>query len=422
MTCYIVGEAEFMLTLLWCIPSSIIILSFLYGIPSFYSILRNLKEHIWVRVEVNDDPASAGSIDVAVVIPLYMEDGHSIEETFRSIAKQRYCYGRIDVYVVLEQRDKETFHNVLNSINTLIEKGLSVYLFINSSQRKSKASSINALLKHVREFYQAVVIFDGGDRVLDEHYIEKVAKLVAEGYSVVSAKVYRIGRNVLGKLSYIDTLLWYNVGLPGLAKVIGTPLVSGEGLTLSVSFLNKLNGFPEVLAEDAYLTIFTSCYSEKVALLDSVILEGAPMDLKSLIRQRIRWYRGSLECLRDVVTKHRKRLSKKKLILLIIAYLQPVALTAPFLAAVILMLSPALQIPTITLTLAKIELLSIALAPAYLVLYHKILDPTLLLTPIHWVFQGLLALIALTPVKVTWFRTANRSNITLTKDIASLEF
>jgi len=409
-----ITEAGFMLALIWYLPSSIIILSLLYGIPSLFSILQNLKERTWIRIDVGDDPPiPPNSIDIAVVVPLYKEDMHSIDETLKSIAKQRHTYGKIDVYIVVEQGDRETILNVLHSMHILCKRGISTYLFINGGGRKSKASSINALLKHVKEFYRAVVVFDGGDKVLDEYYIEKVSRLISEGYSVVGAKVYRVGRNILGKLSYIDTLLWYNVGLPGLAKIVGTPLVSGEGLALSTSFLNKIHGFPEVLAEDAYLAILASYYGEKVALLDSIILEGAPVNLKSLVKQRIRWYRGSLECLKDVITKHRRRLSKKRLILLIIAYLQPVALTAPFIATIVLAMSMIVQVPHITITLAKIELISMAFAPTYLVLSYKLLDPALVLAPLHWVFQGLLALIALTPMKITWLRTTNRSHINI---------
>jgi cellulose synthase/poly-beta-1,6-N-acetylglucosamine synthase-like glycosyltransferase len=403
-----------MLSLLWYLPSSIIILSFLYGIPSLYSILRNLKERMWIRVNVDCDPiAPPSSIDIAVVVPLYQEDKRSIEETLKSIAKQRYTYGKIDVYIVLEQRDRGTLLNVMDSMRSLLESGVSTYVFINGGKRKTKASSINALLKYVKEFYKAVVVFDGGDVVLDEYYIEKIARLIAEGYGVVGAKVYRTGRNILGRLSYVDTVLWYNVGLPGLAKVVGMPLVSGEGLAVSTAFLSKVNGLPEVLAEDAYLAILASYYGEKVALLDSVILEGAPVNLRSLVRQRIRWYRGSIECLKDVITKHRKNLDKKKLILLVVAYLQPVALTAPFIAVVVLILSMVVQVPSLTIALAKIELISIALAPTYLLLSYKFLDLALVLAPLNWVFQGILAVIALTPVKVTWLRTANRSHINI---------
>lgn len=402
-----------MLSILWCIPTSIIIMSFIYGIPSFFSAVANLRRKVWLNIDVENDSNSLNDdpFDVAILIPLYMEDESSVRETFKSISKQRYRLGKVDVYVILENNDLKTLIHVFENIDMLIEKGFGIYIFMNRGERKSKASSINLVLKYVTHFYGAFIILDGGDNILDSLYIEKVAKLTLSGYSIVGAKVYRVGNNIIGKLSYIDTFLWYNVGLPGLAKFIGTPLVSGEGLTLSARFLEKIGGMPEVLAEDAYLSILASFYNEKIALLDTPIIEGAPSNIRSLVNQRIRWYRGTLQCFKDTVTKHRKILSKKKLILLTLAYLQPVALTAPSIALIILIASQFIQVPLITLVLAKIELISIFFAPSYLILYQRFLDIALIMAPINWIFQGFLAMVAMTPIRISWLRTLNRTSI-----------
>lgn len=400
-----------MLAVFWYIPASIIIISFVYGIPSFFSAISNLKNKIWLNISIdngvngnNDDP-----FDIAVLVPLYMEDATSIEETFKSISRQRYRLGRVDVYAILEDCDQKSLISVLELSSIVVEKGFNLYIYVNRDGRKSKASSINSILKHIKGFYGAFVVLDGGDNILDNTYFEKVAKLVMSGYSIVGAKVYRVGNNVIGKLSYIDTFLWYNVGLPGLAKLVGMPLVSGEGLTISSKFIEKIGGLPEVLAEDAYLSILASFYNENIALLDSPIIEGAPSNLRSLINQRIRWYRGTLQCFKDTIVKHRRFLNKKKLVLLSLTYLQPVALTAPFLAAIVLIASQFIQVPAFTVVLAKIELISIALAPSYLILHQRFLDPVLLLVPVNWIFQGFLALIAMAPVKIPWLRTLNRA-------------
>jgi len=402
-----------MLEFLWYIPSAVILLSFLYGVPSFYSVLRNLKDFVWLKVANgnNQGVSPSRTIKVAIVVPLYMEDERAVEETFRSIARQRYEIVRPDVYVVLEKEDKTTLNIVLRYIDVLTEKDLNVYVFVNGDRRKTKASSINALLKFISNLYEAVTVFDGGDKVLDERYVEKATKLIVRGYCVVGAKVYRVGYNIIGKLSYIDTILWYEVGLPGIAKIVGTPPVSGEGLTVSMKFLTAVGGFPEVLAEDAYLSILAARHGCGIGLLDTVILEGAPMNLRSMVKQRMRWYRGYIECLKHTLTRHRRYLDKKTIMLLTYTYLQPVALTAPFIAIVILAVVPFVKVPAVVVTLAKIELISIATAPMYLVLTRKLLDPVIVLVPLHWIFQGAIALAALMPVKVSWMRTLQRSYI-----------
>jgi cellulose synthase/poly-beta-1,6-N-acetylglucosamine synthase-like glycosyltransferase len=340
-----------------------------------------------------------------------MEDERAVEETFRSIARQRYEIVRPDVYVVLEKEDRATLNIVLKYIDVLVEKGLDVYIFVNGDRRKTKASSINALLKFISNLYEAITVFDGGDKVLDERYVEKATELIVRGYCVVGAKVYRVGYNIVGKLSYIDTILWYEVGLPGIAKIVRAPPVSGEGLTVSMKFLTAVGGFPEVLAEDAYLSILAAKHGCSIALVDTVILEGAPMNLRSMVKQRMRWYRGYIECLKHILTKYRKYLDKKIIMLLIYTYLQPVALTAPFISAIILVIALFIKVPTIVVALAKIELISIAAAPMYLVLTRKLLDPVIVLVPLHWVFQGAIALATLMPIKVSWMRTLQRSYI-----------
>jgi len=402
-----------MLEFLWYIPSAVILLSFLYGVPSFYSVLRNLKDFVWLKVTNgnNQDSSPSRTIKVAIVVPLYMEDERAVEETFKSIARQRYEIVRPDVYVVLEKEDKETLNIVFKYIDVLTEKDLDVYVFVNGDRRKTKASSINALLKFISNLYEAVTIFDGGDKVLDERYVEKATKLIVRGYCVIGAKVYRAGYNIIGKLSYIDTILWYEVGLPGIAKIVGAPPVSGEGLTVSMKFLTAVGGFPEVLAEDAYLSILVARHGCSIGLLDTVILEGAPMNLRSMVKQRMRWYRGYIECLKHTLTKYRRYLDKKTIMLLTYTYLQPVALTAPFISIVILVVVPFIKVPAIVVALAKIELISIATAPMYLVLTRKLLDPVIVLVPLHWIFQGAIALVALMPVKVSWMRTLQRSYI-----------
>jgi len=403
------------LAFIWYIPTTIIVLSFVYGIPSIYSIIRNLKEQVWIKIENNKNPENPETPLVAILLPFYREDRESVRRTFQSIARQKYPKDKLDIFIILENNDIETYNIVKESINILIDSGFKTTIFINKGSRRSKAHAMNNLLKNISGKYDVVMVLDAGDIIYDNRYIYKASKLIKNGYSIVGTKVYRISNSVIGKLSYIDTILWYNVGLPGLTKLIRVPLVSGEGLALSMEFLNIIGGFPEVLAEDAYLSIKAYQYGRRIALLDSIVYEGAPSTLSSYVKQRIRWYRGSLQCLKDVIIRYRKVLRCRTKIALAMAYLQPIALMAPFISLLIVSSSLFIEIPSIIIVIAKIELLSISLAPLYLII-NGYRDKIIVLAPLNWIFQGIIALIALMPIRMPWLRTSSRSFI----DVSSI--
>ncbi|MCS7110704.1 MAG: glycosyltransferase family 2 protein [Ignisphaera sp.] len=405
-----------MLQFIWGISASIIVFSFIYGIPSLYSIIQDLKRVVWININFSSSKNSSKKPSdlpiILVILPFYREDRNSIEETFTSIVKQKYPREKIHVLIVLENNDEQTHSSVSDLLNILSNAGIASKIVINTSERRGKSTAINKAIEFFKGVADIIVVLDAGDRVVDDMYLHKVAYLISNhGYSVVGTKVYRVSSNAIGRLSYVDTLLWYNVGLPGLVKFMKVPLVSGEGLAFSKSFLEEIGGLPEVLAEDAYLTILAVSKNRNIALLDSVIFEGAPSTIASYVKQRMRWYRGTLECFKDIITKHRRQVKGRTLVVLAIAYLQPVALIAPFISVIVVLSSLVVDVPYITLLVAKVELLSIALAPLYVVLNMRYADPVVFLEPINWIFQGVIALTALMPFKIPWLRTISRAKI-----------
>ncbi|MEM2262069.1 MAG: glycosyltransferase family 2 protein [Ignisphaera sp.] len=404
-----------MLHFIWGVSTTIIMFSFIYGIPSLYSILRDLKRVVWININSSRNSGNLYDLPmILIILPFYKEDRNSIEETFTSIVRQKYPHEKIYVLLVLERDDEQTYRHVLELSSILSSAGIDFKLVSNSSERRGKAYAINRAIELFKEMADIIVVFDAGDRIVDDMYLYKVSYLISNhGYSVVGTKVYRVSSNIIGRLSYIDTLLWYNVGLPGLVKITKIPLVSGEGLAFSKKFLEEIGGLPEVLAEDAYLTILAVSINKPIALLDSVIFEGAPSTITSYVKQRMRWYRGTLQCFKDVITKHRHRVRRRMLITLAIAYLQPIALIAPFVSTVIIIMSVFINVPYITLLVAKIELVTIVLAPLYVLVNMRYFDPVAFLEPFNWMLQGIVALIALMPIRIPWFRTSSRAGINI---------
>lgn len=397
-----VPQGDDMYIALSVISIPLLTLPLVYGSISIFSILRRLSNKVWINIfdgDVNDPPF------IAVLLPLYREDLDDILLTVRSIVEQDYPRDKIEVIIVLEHDDKDTLNYIDMVKKLFIKYRVKLRIIINDDPRSSKAYALNKALRLIPEKCEVVLVYDAGDVVLDKQHLRKVARLIREGIDVIGVKVYRVGKNVIGKLSFLDTLLWYNVALPGLLKVMGYPLLSGEGLALSLNFLRRIGGFPNKLTEDSYLTIYLALLKGRARLLDVTIFEGAPQTLKSLVKQRIRWYRGYFECLIDVFLRHLSKLRLNDVFKLVLIYSEPLALISSMISFIIIIMSFFMTIPPPIFVLALLSFLLVMMAPLYLILDLKVRSKIILVAPFYWFFQGLIVLLALVPMHIPWFKT-----------------
>ncbi len=390
---------------IWWLLLVLLSVSLTYGATSVYSILTRLGERVWLDVDPSHIPWSELP-KLAVLLPFYRETLRDVEATFKSIASQRYPRDRLRVVVILE-RDDEGTARVVEACRGIIEDvGLELEIVVNEGKRKSKARALNEALARLRNWAEVIAVYDAGDTVLDELHLAKAATLIKRGYVVIGSKVYRVGRNIVGRLSYIDTVLWCNVALPGLTKLVGYPLVSGEGLVVSMRFLEAIGGFPEKLTEDSYMTMLVARYRARAALLNVTVYEGAPANIVSFIKQRLRWYRGYLECLADLLIEHGKEMRPVDAARLVLAYAEPLALVATMSAVILVALSPWLALPQPVYVLALVVTLMTFCAPLYVVLDIGLRDRVLFLAPLYWAAQGAIVLASLVAPRIPWLRTA----------------
>jgi len=265
---------------------------------------------------------------VSIVIPLYREKQGSIMRTVRSVAEQRYPRSLLEVWLVVEDGDCETIEGSRAALYYLAEKGIKASIYIARGGRSSKARSLNAVLESLEG--EIVGVYDADDSFDDNQLLEAVRLMEGRGYDAVGVRVYRYGDSILGRLLYVDTVVWYDIILRFLkSSGLHVPL-SGEGLYIRKKVLEEIGGFPERLAEDAYLSLLLFERGYRVGLLDSYVLEAAPATVLSHIRQRIRWYRGHLECLsRILIQGGSKRLRAS------ISYLSPLFAAVSLLASIV---------------------------------------------------------------------------------------
>jgi cellulose synthase/poly-beta-1,6-N-acetylglucosamine synthase-like glycosyltransferase len=369
---------------------------------------------------------------VSIVVPLYLERPDSIMRTAISISKQRYPRGLLEVVFVVEESDTETLWGAETAQKYLLENGIRTNIYIVGGRRSSKARALNAVLKFLEG--EIIAVYDADD-ILEEDQVSEAVKLMTiRGYDAVGVRVYRYGESLLGKLIYIDTVIWYDLIISFLRRSgFHTPL-SGEGLYIRKKILEEVGGFPEKLAEDAYLSLILFEKGYRIGLLDSYVEEAAPKTISSHLRQRIRWYRGHLECITRIIFH-----SSGKRLRTSISYISPIIAVVSLLISIATMMTtstyiargggqgdiysggqssgtdpPRFQIRSpvvITLIAIFIESAAPLAVVALTVFSHRgsrdsrSLLPYTILLPLYWILISVSALPAMVSRNVEWYRT-----------------
>ncbi|MEZ0289876.1 MAG: glycosyltransferase family 2 protein [Sulfolobales archaeon] len=230
---------------------------------------------------------------ISIIVPLHREKKESIETTLRSIDSLNYPKELIDVVLVYRANDLETTRGVKEILSSNSYK-IRVREYPVRRERGFKASDINEVLKIVDG---EIIGFYDADNIIERDQVAKVLEMIDRGFSAVSPKVYRYRPSVLGRLILLESVLWYDLWVRVLTKLrLHTPL-SGEGLYVKREVLGVLGGFPEILAEDAGLSLLLAMRDLKYGYVDSYVEELAPKNIVSFIKQRIRWYRGHFQAL-----------------------------------------------------------------------------------------------------------------------------
>lgn len=354
---------------------------------------------------------------VSVIVPLYMEKRASILRTAGSLARQKYPGDLLEVVFAVEEGDLETVEGAAEAVEILKKMGIEAGIVVLRGRRSSKGRALNRALEASRG--EIVAVYDADDSLEDSQILRAVSLMISRGYAAVGTRVYRHRRSLLGRLTYIDTVIWYDLVLKTLRRAgLHVPL-SGEGLFVRRDVLEQLGGFPETLAEDAYLSLMLFEKGHRVGLLDSFVEEPAPSGIASLVRQRIRWYRGHLECLARILLRGRRRLRA------IASYAGPLVALSSLAGSTVATASGISQAQQILqdpggpgrgaegIYLAVIAAESSApLVVIVLVLRgHRgpAKDPRLalltILMPIYWILISAAALPSLLPRRVEWYRT-----------------
>lgn len=385
-----------MLELLSMVVFTSYLIQLFHVMVSIYGLYSSISSEVWIN------PPPNSSSRVCILIPVYMENVESIMKSFNSIVKQKYPRSLMRVIVIAERNDGDTIRNVEKCLPVLEEHNIRYKLVIKDSPRSSKASSLNYVLNDVYE--DIVGVYDADDDVADEYQIAKAVGMINSGYDALGVKVYRVGEGILQSLAMIDCIFWYEILLPALSRILGCPLISGEGLFITRKTLKNLSGFPEALAEDAMLSIYFISKKLNVGLMNSIVYEKAPSNILSLVKQRIRWHRGYFQC---VVKTLKTEIPLKTKVILLMVYLSPLGLFAVSIAFTHLLLVATINVgSTVMLWWSLAIVLGSFLAPFSIIeeKYRINYISMLLYTP-YRIMLGFVAILSLIIPRVSWYKT-----------------
>lgn len=395
-----------MIMIIDMIPFSVLVLIYTiqvyFFIISLSSIMFNLKEKVWLKPEPRFDTPTA------ILLPLYNEECRSVEKTINSILKQNYRRELLRVIIIVELNDTKTENCARAAYDTLIRNGINCQVIVRHEARSSKAAALNDALKYVNE--PVIVVYDADDEIKDPYQISRGVSLIMNGYDAVGVKVLRVGDTITQTLSYIDTFFWINVSLPGITTISGYPLLSGEGLFVSRKALEIIGGFPDSLTEDSMLTVEFAKHKLKIGLLDSIIYENAPKTLSAVVKQRIRWHRGYVQCL---LRTFKSPIPTRLKVIIGMSYTSPISLIViAFSLAYVFMYIPLSAIFHIHI-LPEIFILSIfsiatvLSAPLYLITSKAYIPrkESFLVLLLYWSLLGLVTIYSFIAPKIQWYKT-----------------
>ena len=228
-----------------------------------------------------------------VLIPVFKEPD-VIETLIKAIKKFDYPQNKLDVILLLEEKDKETYEAAKKAQPPSNWR----FLVIPPSQPQTKPKACNYGLFFSRGEY--LVIYDAED-IPEPDQLKKsylAFKNNDESYICFQGALnyFNKDQNLLTKLFTLEYSYWFDYMLPGLFMMDLPIPLGGTSNHFKVDKLREIGGWdPFNTTEDADLGIRASAESYKVGIIRSTTYEEANPQVWNWIRQRSRWVKGYMQ-------------------------------------------------------------------------------------------------------------------------------
>ncbi|MFO1129979.1 MAG: glycosyltransferase family 2 protein [Rickettsiales bacterium] len=226
-------------------------------------------------------------------MPIYKEVS-KIKQIFKFIKMLEYPKEKLDVCILIEKDDLE-IQQFLNNQDLPFYVNVILIPFF---QPKTKPKALNYGINFIKGKY--VVIYDAED-IPDAAQLQKAVKLfdkLSKKYLCIQCRLnfYNTSENIITECMSVEYSTLFDFYLFGLEYLNLPILLGGTSNHFRVKELKKIGLWDSYnVTEDAELSIRIYSNKYKIAMLDSITLEEAPISINVFIKQRSRWIKGFLQ-------------------------------------------------------------------------------------------------------------------------------
>lgn len=249
-----------------------------------------------------DKPPITKYPSVTVIVPAFNES-NTIQKTLRSLEQVEYDRKKLEIIVVNDGSTDLTSRKVVSYKSKLN------IVFIDNKKNKGKAACLNQAIKIAKGEF--IVCMDADTIVKREILKKSLAEFVEDSIAAVTVSIDLRPKNLLQKITEIEYAIGLSLSIGILSKLDSVHVTPGPFTIFRKKVLDELRGFDiNNITEDLEIAyrLHKKKYKIKCCLTTKVFTE-VPRTLKSLYKQRRRWYTGALQ----TVTQHRDILFNRDL-------------------------------------------------------------------------------------------------------------
>ena len=287
------------------------ILAFFLGVADFEVLCALLSAALWLifsaSVMLRSMAAIANGPEVfpskvtddelpnyTIVVALYRE-ASVVEDLVKAIDALDYPKGKLDIKLVVEQRDVETFSRLVE----LRLPGRYEVIVAPLGKPQTKPRALNIALSSARG--DLIVVYDAEDIPASNQLRLAASRFAADkDLDCLQARlaIRNHGKSWLSKLFAIEYAILFDVINPGLCALDLPIPLGGSSNHFRVRSLVGVGAWDEWnVTEDADLGVRLARFGYRVKALDSDTWEEAPFEVGNWFRQRVRWQKGWMQTL-----------------------------------------------------------------------------------------------------------------------------
>jgi cellulose synthase/poly-beta-1,6-N-acetylglucosamine synthase-like glycosyltransferase len=228
-----------------------------------------------------------------ILLPAYNE-ASVINKLVENLAQMDYPADRLEVLLLVEEDDEETF-GALRASDPPSQFKL---VLIPPAEPRTKPKALNFGLTLARG--EIVAVYDVEDKpdILQLRRAAVTLSRCGPEVACVQAQLsYRNAtQNIITKWFTVEYAMWFSFFLPGLVTLNAPIPLGGTSNHFRRDALRALGGWdPYNVTEDCDLGIRMFREHYEIKVLESITLEEANSDFVNWVKQRSRWYKGYLQ-------------------------------------------------------------------------------------------------------------------------------